>query len=151
MPSVGAASTTSKMVDRWKVANIDKFLVKLEDFREREVQKALAKGKENKVQEIEDRCMTLEVICQAVLEKGRHDLQGVRDFINDLFADDVKGVLTLCTYHRSKGREWPRVMLVQHGTRCPSPWAKQEWELRQEHNLMYVAYTRAQNELVFVA
>jgi len=85
-----------------------------------------------------------------VQDKKRHDLEGVRAFINDLFDDNVKGVLTLATYHRSKGREWPRVMLIEHATRCPTPYAKQEWQLRQEDNLAYVAITRAQRELLFV-
>jgi ATP-dependent DNA helicase UvrD/PcrA len=69
-----------------------------------------------------------------------------------LFSDDVtkKGLLTLCTYHRSKGREWPRVMLVEHAKRCPSPYAKQAWQLRQESNLAYVAITRSQRDLIFV-
>jgi superfamily I DNA/RNA helicase len=105
------------------------------------------------VQEIADKCDTLRVICAAVQAKaGNPTLDNVRAFINDLFSDDVskQGLLTLCTYHRSKGREWPRVMLVEHATRCPSPYAKQDWQLRQESNLAYVAITRAQSDLVFV-
>jgi superfamily I DNA/RNA helicase len=140
-----------KMIDRWKVKTVGAFVAKLEDFREREVQKAIAKGKDSKVEEINDRCETLNVICQAVQAKGLSSLDDVRAFINSLFADDVKGVLTLCTYHRSKGREWPRVMLLQHAARCPSKWAKQAWEKRQEQNLAYVAITRAQAELIYVS
>ena len=45
------------------------FWRKLEDYREREVQKAMAKGKESKVIEINDRCDTLIAICQAVTAK----------------------------------------------------------------------------------
>jgi ATP-dependent exoDNAse (exonuclease V) beta subunit len=32
----------------------------------------------------------------------------------------------------------------------PSKSAKKDWEVQQEHNLMYVAYTRAKNMLCFV-
>ena len=32
----------------------------------------------------------------------------------------------------------------------PSKSAKKDWEIRQEHNLMYVAYTRAKNRLGFI-
>lgn len=142
-----------RVVDRWKsIKTISAFLDKLEDYRHRECQKALAKGKDSKVQVINDLCDTLVAICDAVKLKGQHNVSNVRDFINDLFSDDVtaQGMLTLCTYHRSKGREWPRVMLLEHAKRCPSPWAKKDWELLQEDNLAYVAYTRAQHTLAFI-
>jgi superfamily I DNA/RNA helicase len=140
-----------RMVERWKtITTITAFLDKLDDWQDRECQKAIAKGKEDKVTEITDKCDTLRVICRAVQDKKIHDLEGVRAFINDLFDDNVKGVLTLATYHRSKGREWPRVMLIEHATRCPTPYARQDWQLRQESNLAYVAITRAQRELLFV-
>jgi DNA helicase-2/ATP-dependent DNA helicase PcrA len=140
------------IVDRWKrITTIPAFRDKLEDFTAREIQKAQAKGKDKKIDELEDRRDTLYAICDAVSAKGRSDLDGVREFIANLFADDVKGVVTLCTYHRSKGREWPRVLLLEHGSRCPSPRAKKDWEIRQENNLAYVAITRAQKTLVYVS
>ena len=140
-----------RMVDRWqRIVGIAGFLSKLEDYEARECQKAVAKGLDVKVEEIKDRCETLRHICRAVQDKGLNDLNDVRAFINAMFADDVAGVLTLCTYHRSKGREWQRVMLLEHSKRCPSAYAKQEWQLRQEQNLAYVAITRAMQTLVFV-
>jgi ATP-dependent DNA helicase UvrD/PcrA len=149
-----------RVVDRWTtIKTITAFLDKLNDWQARETQKLIAKGKEDKVQDVEDKCDTLRVICQAVKEKGQHSLDAVRTFIRSLFADNVQQgdaeegrppMLTLATYHRSKGREWPRVMLLEHSTRCPSPYAKQEYQLRQERNLEYVAITRTQRELIFV-
>jgi DNA helicase-2/ATP-dependent DNA helicase PcrA len=148
-----------RMVNRWSaIKTVPAFLDKLEDWQAREVQKAIAKGKDSKVDEINDRCETLRVICSAVTanvkehRSGAASLDDVRVFINDLFSDDVskKGLLTLATYHRSKGREWPRVMLIEHAKRCPTPYAKQAWQLRQEDNLAYVAITRSQRDLVFV-
>ena len=56
----------------------------------------------------------------------------------------------LATYHRSKGREWPRVFLLEHHLRCPSKAARQPWQLEQEGNLAYVAITRAQEDLIYV-
>jgi superfamily I DNA/RNA helicase len=45
--------------------------------------------------------------------------------------------------------EADRVYIIE--PQClPAPWVKQEWEIEQENNLAYVAYTRAKNELVFV-
>jgi DNA helicase-2/ATP-dependent DNA helicase PcrA len=139
-----------KLVDRWKVTTIAAFRDRLEAFRDREIQKAIAKGKDSRVQEIDDKCDTLVVIADEAQRRGRQDLDAMREFINDMFSDDVRDVLTLCTYHRSKGREWKRVMLFEHAKRCPSKWAKQAWELQQESNLAYVAITRAQNTLMYV-
>lgn len=142
-----------KLVERWsRITTVPALLDRLSDFREREIQKALAKGHDAKVQEINDRIDTLVTICEAVQAKGLRSVEDVKAFINSMFADDVtkSGLLTLCTYHRSKGREWPRVMLLEHTARCPSPFAKQEWQLRQEQNLAYVAITRAQQTLAYV-
>lgn len=142
-----------KMVNRWKVSTIDAFLRKLEEYKEREVQKAIAKRKEAKAAEVTDRCETLKHLCNVCLERNQPSLAAVRELIDSMFADDVTklGVTTLCTYHRSKGREWQRVFLMQHSSRCPSPWAKQEWQKHQEENLAYVAITRAQATLAYVA
>lgn len=114
------------------------------------MQKAVAKGSESKAEEVNDKCDTLKEICNAVLAKGKHSVDDVRQFINELFSDGAKGVLTLATYHRSKGREWPRVFLWEHFQRCPSRGARQPWQLEQEMNLAYVAYTRSMDTLVFV-
>jgi DNA helicase-2/ATP-dependent DNA helicase PcrA len=140
----------AKLATRWKTNDIDELTDKLDIYRDREVQKAMAKFNEAKAQEVVDRVETLKQICQAVMSDGKHTVSDVVEFISNLFGDDVKGVLTLCTYHRSKGREWPRVILWEHGTRCPSKAARQDWQLAQEDNLAYVAFTRAQQTLTFV-
>lgn len=138
-------------VSRWKRAKrIPQFLDLLGDWASREIQKAIAKGKEEKVDQINDKAETLRVICRAVQEKGSQEMEDVKAFIENLFADDVRGVVTLCSYHKSKGREWPRVFLFEHTKRCPSPYAKQPWQLKQEHNLAYVAITRAQQTLAYL-
>lgn len=141
-----------RIVNRWKVSTIDAFLKKLEDYRAREVQKAVAKNNEAKAAEVNDRCDTLVHLCNVCIDKQQTSLDDLRAFIDSIFSDDVakQGMLTLCTYHRSKGREWRRVYLVEHATRCPSPWARQDWQKDQEANLAYVAITRAQQTLAYV-
>lgn len=136
---------------RWKVTGINALLGRLETYREREWQKAMAKDNESKAEEVNDRVYTLVEICQACQSKGQQDVSDVVAFIETLFADGATGVTVLATYHRSKGREWPRVILWEHSTRCPSRAARQDWQLQQEDNLAYVAITRAQRELVFVS
>ena len=138
------------MARRWKVKTIDTFLTRLDAYREREVQKVMAKGNESKQAEVEDRCDTMHVIASACIESGKTEVSDIVEWINNLFADGTTGVTVCATYHRSKGREWPRVVLWEHDERCPSRAARQPWQREQEDNLAYVAFTRAQRELVFV-
>lgn len=135
---------------RWKVTSTASLTDRLIDYRDREVQKALAKGQELRASEIQDRVETVLQVIAAVNHQGKNRVEDVVQFIEDLFKDGADSVVTLCTYHRSKGREWNRVMLWEHGARCPSKAARQEWQKVQESNLAYVAITRAKNELVFV-
>lgn len=140
-----------RLVNRWKrVSSIAQFLVKLDDYKEREIQKAIARGNEAKAEEVKDRCETLVHLCNVCIDRQQASLDDLRKFITDMFADDVSGVVTLCTYHRSKGREWKRVFLLEHAKRCPSRWAKQDWQKQQEANLAYVAITRAMETLVYL-
>jgi DNA helicase-2/ATP-dependent DNA helicase PcrA len=140
------------LANRWKVKNISTLLDRLAAYEEREVQKAMAKGNDSKVEEVQDKCETLRQICSAVSLRGGSTVADVGAFIVSLFADgaDADKVIILATYHRSKGREWDRVFLWEHSTRCPSKAARQEWQLAQESNLAYVAITRAKRELYFV-
>lgn len=140
------------LANRWRVKNIETLLTRLEAFEGREVEKALAKGNEAKAEEVQDKCETLRQVCSAVQLKGGQTVADVGAFIVELFADgaDSNKVIVLATYHRSKGREWGRVFLWEHYTRCPSKAARQDWQKHQEENLSYVAITRAKEELWFV-
>jgi UvrD-like helicase family protein len=135
---------------RWQCRGTADLLNRLEDFRARETQKYLAKSQEAKAQEVEDRVDTLREIIAEVNRRGHRDIASVLKFIDDLFADGGKACVTLSSYHRSKGREWERVFLFEHTSRCPSKAARQQWQKEQESNLAYVAYTRAKKTLVFV-
>lgn len=54
--------------------------------------------------------------------------------------------------HRAKGLEADRVFLLQpKGAEIPHPMAKTAWAKAQEYNLLYVAVTRAKQELVYVS
>jgi len=139
-----------KMLGRWKVKSLDAYLNKLDAYQEREVQKAQAKGKDAQVEAINDKCETLRVICGECMRQGESTVSAAVRFVDNLFADGAQNCVTLATYHRSKGREWPRVVLLQHAKRCPSPYAKQPWQREQEDNLAYVAFTRAQQSLLFL-
>lgn len=124
----------------------------VQDYMDREVSKWLRKKQEAKAQQVEDQCETLFVILSNMRESD--NLASVTRKIQSLFGDTEPGKpassLTLCTIHKSKGREWNKVIFYGRNAYCPSKYAKQAWQLQQERNLEYVAITRAKNELIEV-
>lgn len=70
-------------------------------------------------------------------------------WIYDLFTDNKAGIC-FSTIHKSKGLENERVFIIERNL-MPSQYAKKDWQLVQEINLMYVAYTRGKEYLGFVA
>lgn len=138
-----------KLANRFDARDLDQLRDKLAAFAERETQKLIAKGRETQAAALEDRVATLFVIADE--SKSIDDL---RQKIMSMFVDsdnEARPTLTLSTVHKSKGREWDRVFLLGRHAFMPSPYARQEWQLEQERNLIYVAYTRAKRELILVA
>jgi DNA helicase II / ATP-dependent DNA helicase PcrA len=140
-----------KLARRWKVRSLDVLEARLDEFLERERTKLLAKKQEAKLAVLEDTVATLKEIMDQCRIEGKNDVEAVVAYIDQLFADDVRGVMVLSTIHKSKGREWPRVFWLDRKNTCPSRYARQKWQMDQEINLMYVAATRAQEELIDLA
>lgn len=69
--------------------------------------------------------------------------------ISNIFSDRKKGGISLSTIHKAKGLEADNVYIACRDL-MPSSNAKKDWEIKQELNLMYVAYTRAKNVLGFI-
>lgn len=139
-----------KLVNRFKADELHELHAKLALYGETEVEKLKAKGKETQAEALLDRIETIFVLMGDASVKSPIDL---RTRITSLFLDsenEAKPTLTLCTAHRSKGREWKRVFLYGKDAYMPSKYARQAWQMDQEMNLIYVAYTRAMNELILV-
>ena len=111
----------AKLARRWKVSLIEALLPRLENYRVTEMQKAVAKGSDQKAEQIADKVDTLLEICAAVQKAGQQRVEDVVAFIENLFGDDVdpKACVTLATYHRAKGREWDDVFLIEHHAALP--------------------------------
>lgn len=69
--------------------------------------------------------------------------------IENIFSDKKKEGVALSTIHKAKGLEADNVHIACESL-MPSKSAVQDWEKEQEHNLMYVAFTRAKNKLIFL-
>lgn len=138
-----------KLIERFSSA---KTMAALRDrmtaYKEQQMQKLIAKGKETQAQSIEDKVDTVLVIADSC-----KTIDELKSKIQSMFQDaggERKPTLTLSTVHKSKGREWQRVFLMGENIFMPSSYARQDWQLEQERNLQYVAYTRAKSELVLV-
>ena len=138
-----------KLVERFeKARSMTAFRERITAFKEQQVLKLNAKGKETQAQSVEDKVDTILVIADAV-----KSVEELKANIISMFQDsdgNTRQTLTLSTVHKSKGREWRRVFLMGENLYMPSPYARQEWQIEQERNLQYVAYTRAKSELVLV-
>lgn len=84
-----------------------------------------------------------------VLSDGLSTADELINRISEVFSDRKKNGISLSTIHKAKGLEADRVFIACKSL-MPSKSAKKDWELNQEYNLMYVAYTRAKNMLGFL-
>jgi DNA helicase-2/ATP-dependent DNA helicase PcrA len=93
--------------------------------------------------ELADQVMTVNVIAEHC-----HSVDGLIHRIESIF-DISKPGITLASIHKAKGLEAKRVFILGDAL-MPLKKASLEWQVRQEFNLMYVAYTRAREELIFI-
>lgn len=141
------------LAKKWSlVKTVADLRTRLQDWLPGEVDRLLAKKQDSQAESLVDRADALHVILDTLADDDT--VQKVIDEINGLFADtDAQpGVkrFTLSTVHKAKGREWRRVFLLGRDNFMPSRWAKQSWQQEQERNLLYVAITRAKEELIEV-
>jgi superfamily I DNA/RNA helicase len=125
------------------------------------------KNPEMAIAELEDKCETVRAFFTAYVGKCYDEGLRVPDdppcaynktakdfktYIRGLFSDDdnSKDFVLFMTAHRSKGGEWPDVFIIG-SDEFPHPRAKSERQQQQEQNLMYVAVTRAIENLCFVS
>lgn len=136
---------------RWKVRKLTTMLDKLETYLERETAKYVAKEQASKASAVEDKVNCLRVIIERVLKIDpdcTNPVVRVCQEIDAIFTEDGNAkVVLFSSIHKSKGREWEKVVWLQTG---PSGWARMAWEQEQEVNLCYVAATRAKHELVLI-
>ena len=87
-------------------------------------------------------------VIETIYKSNGGDANSIIKNINELFSDKKSGII-MSTIHKAKGLESDRVFII-HDDLLPSRYAEQEWELKQEENLRYVAQTRAKEYLGFV-
>lgn len=83
------------------------------------------------------------------LAKDSRSVKKIIESLEKIFNDSEKGGIMLSSIHKAKGLENDRVFLLLPEL-MPSKYATQPWMLEQEHNLEYVATTRAKRELIYI-
>jgi superfamily I DNA/RNA helicase len=140
------------LIERQKARGIDRLVEKLNHFREREVAKFIARAQERQAEAVGDRVDCALVLIGGLAETER-TIPALIEKIRSMFQDDKKGekqtVLTLCTCHKAKGKEWQQVAILRPEL-MPSKAARQDWQICQEENLQYVAATRAKETLIYI-
>ncbi len=112
----------------------------LKDYVDRESAKLLQVGKTLRAANLHDRVNTIIALADGI------DTQSELEYrINEIFSDDQEGIV-LSSIHRAKGLEADRVAIYRPSL-LPFPMAQSAWEIAQEWNLKYVAYTRAKQTI----
>ena len=89
-------------------------------------------------------------MCLIAFVEGCDTLDDVKARLEVFNDKSTKGIL-LSSIHRAKGLESDRVFFWMKDAPCPHPMAMSPWAMKQEHNLLYVARTRARQELWIVS
>jgi len=135
------------LIKKMKAKGIPSLLEKLDHWSKREQAKFMARGEEHKAEGVKDRVDCILTVIENLDELSRTVPQLIGK-IEGLFSDH-NGVLTLCTIHKAKGKEWTRVAILRPDL-MPSKFARQEHQMVQERNLDWVARSRAMEHLIFM-
>ena len=144
----GLASTVKKLCA--ETDSTVRMVERLDDWLHKEQAKENAKRNPSEVKLISLRDR---VDCLYAFAEGATTVKEVLVKIASVFTDDKNTPgIKLSSIHKSKGLEARRVFLLQpEGATCPHPMAKSAWQRDSEQNLLYVAVTRAIEELTFVS
>ncbi|MDB4786243.1 ATP-dependent helicase [bacterium] len=141
----GLVTTVKKM----KADNVADLIGKLSDWLHNEVAKENKKkfASESRLINLQDR-----YDCLCCFADNCETVDTVISKIEAVFTDDKDNVgILLSSIHKAKGLEADRVFIMQtKAAPIPHPMAKIDWQREQEYNLLYVAVTRAINELVYI-
>ncbi len=146
---IGAQLMT--IVKKLRAANLDDLLDKLNTWCSREVDRALKDDRNP--DRIYDQRDCLQFFVDSLDEESR-TVDSLLAKIELMFTDEANGAsssrVTLSTVHKAKGLEFPTVFILDFSKYMPSRFAKKDWQMVQETNLIYVAITRAMEKLVYI-
>lgn len=135
-------------VEKMKAKTIASLETKMVAYVAKETAKLIAKDREEQIQQLNDKVACIEIIIANLPVDVEPTVGELLNAIDALFEQHGRGV-TLCSIHKSKGREFPDVFILDPQL-MPSKFARKDWQKDQENNLIYVAITRAQQALHYI-
>lgn len=139
----GLANHLDKCAKRCVDNRLTAILAYMREYTVSEVQKFIAAEKDTQAASLNDQTETI-----VALSDGCESVDQLKGKIDSVFSDDIAGVV-FSSVHKSKGLESDNVYILKPEA-MPSKWAKQPWEMKQENNIRFVAYTRSKHGLYFV-
>jgi len=133
----------TKLIKGFGTNDLDVMSSKLDIWAEKEYIKAEKKGLNT--DPIDDKVNTIYAFIDM---SGARNVAELIIHIEEIF-DDSRAQVTFSSVHRAKGLEADNVFVIKPSA-MPSRHAKQEWEMMQEKNIQYVAFTRAKKCLYMV-
>lgn len=129
-----------KLSNNYSITDVADFMVVVNEFCVSECAKLEKQNKESAANSLRDKCECLSVfasMCKTVPD--------MKIKILDIFSDKQVGIVC-SSVHKAKGLEADNVSIIKYNL-IPFPKCTQEWELKQEDNIKYVALTRAKKTL----
>ncbi len=130
------------IVKRLGSPNITTFLVDLSNWHDAEKERLIHMDKNISI--VEDKYHTLKA-----LSVGCKEVHDILIKIDKIFSDDIAQI-TFSSIHKAKGLEANRVFILLPEL-MPCIYAKKDWEIEQEENVQYVAYTRSKDTMFLVS
>lgn len=140
----------STIVKKMYATDLSDLLSRLYIWHARETEIALSSNRSP--ERVDDQYQCLVFFIDSLDENSRR-VSDLLAKIDLMFTDDQQGTesrITLSTIHKAKGQEFPTVFLLDKEKYMPSKYATQPWQRVQEKNLLYVAITRAQENLFYI-
>lgn len=141
----GLINLASKIARRRNLKGSD-LVDSLVKYRDEQMKRLAHPSKEAQRQSMEDKLDTLLVIAEDC-----SDFSQLRAKIESIFSDTDGGrnVILCSTAHKAKGLEAENVWIIRPEL-MPFPFAKKDWQIKQEWNLRYVSITRSTRNLFYV-
>jgi DNA helicase-2/ATP-dependent DNA helicase PcrA len=117
---------------------------KLKAYQSAQLEKLERANRELEIIQLTDRVETLAVILEEC-----NTVSDIKYRIQNIFSDTATTGITFCTVHKAKGLESTNIFIIEPSL-MPHPSAKSPVAMDQEKNIIYVAITRAKQNLYWV-
>lgn len=131
------------MVQKFDAKSLSDLLSQLGEFAYVQIARLERAEKTQQAMVLADKVETI-----TALSETCDTVKGLSSRITTIF-DDSKAEIMGSTVHKAKGLQAPNVFIIEPG-QMPHPMAKKAWEMQQEQNIKYVAFTRSKGGLYFV-